>query len=114
MDILSKMTERAKQNLQRIVLPEGDEPRTLEAAEIVLREKIAKLTLIGDPEVINRMAEERGYSHIAEAAIFNPKTDPKMPQYANLLYELRKNKGMTPEEAATWHPTVIFPKNNRL
>lgn len=100
MDILSQMTERAKRNLQRIVLPEGDEPRTLEAANIVLKEGIAKLILLGNPEVINRMAQEKGYEYISQAEIIDPQTDPRMPQYANLLYELRKNKGMTPEQAA--------------
>ncbi len=100
MDILQHMTERAKQNQVRIVLPEGDEPRTLEAANIVLRDKIAKLTLIGDPAVIRQMAAEKGYEHIAEATILDPKTDPKMADYAHLLYELRKAKGMTAEEAA--------------
>lgn len=99
MDVLQQIMERAKSNLQRIVLPEGDEPRTLEAANIVLKEKLAKLILIGDPTVINKMAEEKGYTHISEATIVNPETDPEMPVYANLLYELRKNKGMTQEEA---------------
>lgn len=100
MTILEQMTERAKQNPRRIVLPEGDEPRTLEAANIILKEKIAQLILIGDPVVINRMAEEKGYAYIHEAKIVNPLTDPKMGEYATLLYELRKAKGMTPEEAA--------------
>lgn len=99
MDVLQQIMERAKSNLQRIVLPEGDEPRTLEAANIVLKEKLARLILIGDPAVINKMATEKGYTYISEATIVNPETDPKMPVYANLLYELRKNKGMTPEEA---------------
>lgn len=99
MDVLQQIMERAKSNLQRIVLPEGDEPRTLEAANIVLKEKLAKLILVGDPAVINKMATEKGYTHISEATIVNPETDPKMPVYVNLLYELRKNKGMTPEEA---------------
>jgi phosphate acetyltransferase len=100
MNVLDQMFERAKKNPQRIVLPEGDEPRTLEAANILLGEKLANLILIGDPEVINRMAAEKGYEHIKEAKIVNPKTDPKMPEYANLLFELRKAKGMTEEEAA--------------
>lgn len=99
MDILQQMSERAKQNPQRIVLPEGDEPRTLEAANIILRDKVAKLILIGDPQVINRMAAEKGYTHIGEAEILDPKNDPRMDTYANLLYELRKNKGMTLEDA---------------
>ena len=99
MDILSQMKARAKANKQRIVLPEGDEPRTLEAANIILEEGIANLILIGDSAVINRMAQENGYKHIHEATIFDPATDPKMEEYSNLLYELRKKKGMTPEEA---------------
>lgn len=100
MDILQQMLERAKQNPQRIVLPEGDEPRTLEAANILLKDKIAKLILIGDPAIINKMAADNGYEYIKEATIFDPKTDPKMTEYANLLYELRKAKGMTEEQAA--------------
>ncbi|MBO7408658.1 MAG: phosphate acetyltransferase [Paludibacteraceae bacterium] len=100
MNVLDQMFERAKKNPQRIVLPEGDEPRTLEAANILLGEKLANLILIGDPDVINRMAAEKGYEHIKEAKIVNPKTDPKMPEYANLLFEFRKAKGMTEEEAA--------------
>ena len=100
MDILSKMLERAQQHPQRIVLPEGDEPRTLEAANIILRDKIAHLILIGNPEKIHQMAKENGYEYIKEAKIIDPMTDAKMPEYAHLLYELRKAKGMTEEEAA--------------
>ena len=100
MDILAQMLERAQQNQKRIVLPEGDEPRTWEAANIILRDKIAKLILIGDPAVIRQMAAEKGYEHIEEATLFDPQHDPKMAEYAHLLYELRKSKGMTEEEAA--------------
>lgn len=99
MDILNAMYARAKSNPQRIVLPEGDEPRTLEAANIILEQGLAKLTLIGNPATIRQMAAEKGYQHIEKATIFDPATDPKMADYANLLYELRKAKGMTEEEA---------------
>ena len=99
MDILNQMIARAKANPQRIVLPEGDEPRTLEAANILLRDKIAQLILIGDPEKIKGMAAEKGYEYIQEAKIVDPINDPKMPEYVNLLFELRKAKGMTEEEA---------------
>ena len=99
MDILNAMYARAKSHPQRIVLPEGDEPRTLEAANIILEQGLAKLTLIGNPETIRRMAAEKGYQHIDKAIIFDPANDPKMPEYANLLFELRKAKGMTEEEA---------------
>lgn len=100
MDILNQMIERAKANQQRIVLPEGDEPRTLEAADIVLKEGIAQLILLGNPQKILSMAKEKGYEHISKAQIIDPQTDARMPEYAHLLYELRKKKGMTEEEAA--------------
>lgn len=103
MEILQQMLERAQANPQRIVLPEGDEPRTLEAANIILRDRIAELILIGDPAVINHMAMEKGYEHILDSnsalTIVDPLTDPKMSEYANLLFELRKAKGMTLEQA---------------
>lgn len=60
MEILQQMLKRAQANPQRIVLPEGDEPRTLEAANILLKDKIANLILIGNPTVIQQMAAEKG------------------------------------------------------
>ena len=99
MDILNSMYARAKSNPQRIVLPEGDEPRTLEAANIILEQGLAKLILIGNPAAIRQMAAEKGYKHIDKATLFDPQTEPKMADYANLLFELRKAKGMTEEEA---------------
>ena len=102
MEILQQMLERAQANPQRIVLPEGDEPRTLEAANILLKDKVARLILIGDPAVIRQMAEEKGYAYILrgkDLTIVDPLTDPKMPEYAKLLFELRKAKGMTLEQA---------------
>ncbi len=100
MDILEKIMERAKANPQRIVLPEGTEVRTLKAADIILKEKAARLILIGSEAEIRKLAQENGLTHLSEATIFDPETNPKMADYANLLYELRKNKGMTPDEAA--------------
>lgn len=100
MDILNQMLRRAQANPQRIVLPEGDEPRTLEAANLILKDKIAKLILIGNPDTIRKMAAEKGFSYIDHAQIVDPQTDPRMPIYAKLLFELRKAKGMTEEEAA--------------
>ncbi len=100
MTILEQMTLRAQQNQKRIVLPEGDEPRTLEAANIILEQKLAQLILIGNPQTILRMADEKGFTHIRQARIFDPMSDPKMSEYAHLLYELRKAKGMSEEEAA--------------
>jgi phosphate acetyltransferase len=103
MEILDQMLHRAQANPQRIVLPEGDEPRTLEAANLLLKDKVAKLILIGDPAVIRQMAQEKNYEYIlsdsSDLTIVDPLTDPNMPEYANLLFELRKAKGMTLEQA---------------
>ena len=99
MNLLEQIMERAKANPQRIVLPEGNELRTLAAADIILKEKAAKLILIGDEKEIAALAADNNFNYIAEATILNPETDAKMETYANLLYEIRKNKGMTQEEA---------------
>ena len=99
MDLLKQLLERAKADLQRIVLPEGTEIRTLTAANIILKEKAAKIILIGSEQEIKRLAVENNFEHIAEATIIDPETHPKMNEYAELLFEIRKNKGLTMEEA---------------
>jgi len=99
MELLEKIMARAKANLQRIVLPEGTEIRTLKAADIILKEKAAKLILIGNDVEIKKLAAENNLKNIVEAKIVNPETDSNMAVYANLLFELRKSKGLTLEEA---------------
>jgi phosphate acetyltransferase len=99
MDLLEKIMARAKANLQRIVLPEGTEIRTLKAADIILNEKAAQLILIGNELEIKKLAAENNLINISEATIVDPETNPKMAEYANLLFEIRKNKGLTMEEA---------------
>ena len=99
MNLLDQIFERAKNNLQRIVLPEGTEIRTLKAADIILKEKAAKLILIGNEAEIEKLAAENNLTHLHEATIVNPEKDANMETYANLLFEIRKNKGMTIEEA---------------
>jgi phosphate acetyltransferase len=99
MNLLDKIMERAKANPQRIVLPEGTEIRTLKAADIILQEKAAKLILIGDENEITKLATENNLTNIYKASILDPETNPKMSEYAKLLFEIRKSKGMTEEEA---------------
>ena len=99
MDLLSKIVARAKANKQRIVLPEALEERTLRAADRVLADDIANIILIGNPAEINRLAGEWGLQNIGKATIIDPKNNPKSEEYATLLAELRKKKGMTIEQA---------------
>ena len=75
MNILEQMLKRAQENPQRIVLPEGDEPRTLEAANILLQDKIADLILIGDPQKIHEMAAQKGFEYIKELGLSQNKEE---------------------------------------
>lgn len=100
MNLLDQMFDKAKANVRRIVLPEGTEIRTLKAADIVLKDGLASLILIGNKEEILKMAVENDLQHIAKAQIVDPETDEKMPVYTEILFNLRKSKGMTEEEAA--------------
>ncbi len=99
MDLISQIVERAKSNKQRIVLPEATEERTLRAADQVLADGVADLILIGNPEVIMNSAKEWGLANINKATIIDPENHEKKQEYAELLCELRKKKGMTMEEA---------------
>ena len=99
MSVMNQIVERAKANKQRIVLPEGTEERTLKAANQLLADEVADLILIGNPEEIMDLANQWGLEHIGKATIINPADHPKKEEYAQLLCELRKKKGMTIEEA---------------
>ena len=99
MELLKEIKQRAQLNPQRIVLPEGTEKRTLMAAEEVLKEKVAHLILLGDPKEIKRLAFENGLQHIEEATIIDPNNNPDLGKYTELLYALRKSKGVTLEKA---------------
>ena len=100
MTLIESIIARAKSNKQRIVLPESLEERTLTAADMALADEIADIILIGNREEIFALAEKLGLKNIDKATIIDPATSEKTAEYANLLYELRKNKGMTPEKAA--------------
>jgi len=98
MNFIDGIKERAKKNIKKIVLPEASDIRTLRAADIALREGYAEIVLIGDVDKVNQMATENGLD-ISKATIINPLNSDKAEEYANNLYELRKEKGMTPEQA---------------
>ena len=97
---MESIIARAKSNRQRIVLPESLEERTLTAADKSLADEIADIILIGNRDEILALAAKLGLQNIEKATIIDPATSEKTAEYANLLYELRKNKGMTPEKAS--------------
>ena len=99
MDVIKNLIERACENKQRIVLPEGTEERTLKAADKAIADGIADLIILGNKAEIASLADKFNLTNIANATIIDPADNPEAEKYASLLYELRKAKGMTMEEA---------------
>ncbi|GET25379.1 phosphate acetyltransferase [Prolixibacter sp. NT017] len=98
MELLNQIKEQARKLNRTIVLPEGEEIRTLKATDIILKEGIAKIVLLGDPGKIAHEAEKCG-AKIEGAEVINPKTSGKRDIYADMMVEIRKKKGLTKEEA---------------
>jgi len=100
MELLERVKQNAKKLNKRIVLPEGTEERNIQAADIALGEDLAQVILIGDPREIASLALKKGLKNISRAKIVDPLSHEKKDQYINLMVELRKNKGLTHDEAA--------------
>ena len=97
MAIIDKIKAKAKADLKHIVLPEGEEVRNVQAAVMIRDQGLAKLTLLGDPA---KVKEVSGGADLTDIEIVNPADSDKLALYAATLYDLRKAKGMTEEEAA--------------
>lgn len=98
MSFIEEVKQRAKQQKKTIVLPEAEDIRILEATQQVLKEQYANIILVGKQEKIEKKAKENNLD-IKGAEIVDPSTSEKYDEYTNLLYELRKHKGMTIEQA---------------
>jgi phosphate acetyltransferase len=107
MGLMEKIRVKAKADLKVIALPEGSEPRTVRAAEMIKNEKLAKVILLGDENEINRVAKAEGVN-IDGITLINPLTSPKLQEYADKFYELRKSKGVTPEQALETVKNTIY------
>ncbi len=100
MELLEKIKQNAKLYNKRIVLPEGYEERTIKAADIAVEEGLAQIILLGDPVQIESHASKFGLKNIGRTTIIDPRSHSRKDQYIDLMVELRKNKGLTREEAA--------------
>lgn len=98
MSFIDKIKQRAKKELKTIVLPEATDIRILKAAEIVKNEGYAKVILIGEEETVRKITKEENID-IGDTLIVNPASSDRIDEYAKTLYELRKSKGMTEEQA---------------
>lgn len=99
MNLIEHLTANARADRQRIVLPEGLEPRTLTAADRIIADGLADIILIGCPKDILNMAAELHLTNIDKATIVDPADEAVIDKYAPLFYALRKSKGITMEEA---------------
>ena len=97
MAIIDKIKAKAKADIKHIVLPEGEEIRNVQAAVMIRDQGLAKLTLLGNPAKVKEVAAGADLTGID---IIDPADSDKAPLYAATLYDLRKAKGMTEEEAA--------------
>ena len=100
MNLIDEIIARAKLDKQRIVLPEGTEERTLTAADRLISDCVADVILLGNPNDIISLAETLGLKNIGKATIIDPVNNDKKQDYIDLLLELRRSKGLTPEKAA--------------
>ena len=99
MKISQLFREKAKKNPKIIVLPEGEEPRMIKAAETVMNEGFASLILLGREENIKSKVRELGIDLSSKIKIINPKDSEKLKEYAESYYQIRKNKGVSLDEA---------------
>lgn len=99
MNLFEKMTATARERQRRVVLPEGTEIRTLSAADRIIADGLAKVTLVGNPAEINALAIDNNLKNISAAKIVDPADEAVIDRYAPILLELRKAKGMTEEQS---------------
>ena len=107
MNLLDTLKNRARSAAKHIVLSEGEDPRVIAAAEIITRDSIAKITLLGQPPKIESTAKEIGAS-LNGITIQDPTNSPRANHYAQILHELRRSKGATQEESQTAARTPLY------
>lgn len=98
MDALSIIKENARNKDRQVVLPEGTEPRVIKAAKTIIAEKIARVTIIGEPSKIDKLAQEHGLD-LAQVEVINPVDSLDFNAYVDDFMELRKKRNITKDEA---------------
>ncbi|MDD3920061.1 MAG: phosphate acetyltransferase [Eubacteriales bacterium] len=107
MAIIDQIKAKAKTCKKHVLLPEGPEERTVQAAAIIVREGIADVTLLGNEDEIKASAKKLGVS-LDGIGIVDPEKAPELAAYTDKFYEMRKEKGVTPEKAAVTMKNPLF------
>lgn len=107
--IVAKMSQEVKEDLKKIVLPETEDPRILKAASIVAKQELANLVLVGKKEEMVELCEKENIDlPFEKVEIIDNLTSPKKQEYDELLYELRKKKGITLEDAQKMNEDKVY------
>jgi phosphate acetyltransferase len=107
-DFSEQILEKAASLFKHIVLPEGSDERTIEAAKKIVSRKMAKLTILGDEKQISIALKNMGTPNSNDINIINNQTSGKLKDYAEQFYQLRKNKGVTPESALKTVKDMVY------
>ena len=107
MSLIDKIKLKAKQDVKHILLPEGTEERTVQAAGIIRDEGIAKVTLFGKPDEVKAVADKFNVD-LNGIGIIDPADHEDYEKYCGLFYEMRKEKGVTPEKAKVMIADPLF------
>ncbi|MGB8656518.1 MAG: phosphate acetyltransferase [Candidatus Zixiibacteriota bacterium] len=107
MDVMSQIKEKAKAKRKRVVLPEGTEERMIQATKKILAEGLAEVTLLGEEEQIRRLAKTNDLD-LGKVKVIAPGASPRFSEYSQEYYELRKKKGMTPDQAQKTMTNILF------
>jgi phosphate acetyltransferase len=107
MSLMDKIKAKAKLSIKHIVLPEGTEPRTVQAAQKITEQGLARVTLLGNPAAIKAVAAEKG-ANLAGVGILDFTNVPEFSVYVDKFYQMRKSKGVTPEQAAETMKSPLF------
>lgn len=107
MSLMDRIKSKAIEDKKHILLPEGTEERTVQAAAQIVKEGIADVTLLGDPAAIQAVADKFQVD-LTGVSMLNPETSSDLARYTEMFYELRKAKGVTPEKAAATMKNPLF------
>lgn len=107
MSLMDRIKSKAIEDKKHILLPEGTEERTVQAAAQIVKEGIADVTLLGDPAAIQAVADKFQVD-LTGVSMLNPETSSDLARYTEMFYELRKAKDVTPEKAAATMKNPLF------
>jgi phosphate acetyltransferase len=107
MSIILKIRDKAKKRKKRVVLPEGTEQRMIKAAKIIIDEKIAEVTLLGNKNEIKKLSEVNGLN-LHQVEVIEPLNSPDLEDYSNEYFKIREKKGMTIKRAKEFMKNPLF------